>query len=77
MVEALLVLAGLEFPAVMALLDCWNRSPDDFAGGAPDRQAWLRWLLIGAATAWILIGNGIVLGYYYAVIRRNDPGAPG
>jgi hypothetical protein len=28
-------------------------------------------LCVGVATAWFLVGNGIVLGYYYAVVRRN------
>lgn len=69
----ILLFVGLEFPAVLALVDCWNRDPDDFAGGVDDRKAWLRWLGIGAATAWCLVGNGIILGYYYTVVRRNSP----
>jgi hypothetical protein len=65
---------GLEFPAALALLDCGNRPPEHFAGGEPDKKGWRRWLLVAVATAWVGIGMGIVLGYYYAVIRRNTPG---
>jgi hypothetical protein len=67
---------GLEFPALLALLDCTNRPDEHFAGGAPDRKGWIRWLLVAVATAWLLAGNGIVLGYYYAVVRRNTPARP-
>lgn len=67
---------GLEFPALLALLDCRNRPADHFAGGAADRRGWLRWLLVAVATAMIGIGYGIVLGYYYAVVRRNTPARP-
>lgn len=70
-----LVLLGLEFPVVMALLDCWQRPPEHFAEGAPDRRAWLRWLLVAVVTVPILLGYGIVLGYYFAVVRRNSPAA--
>ena len=31
----------------------------------------MRWLWVAVATSWFLVGNGIVLGYYYSVIRRN------
>jgi hypothetical protein len=71
------VLAMLEFPVVMALLDCWQRPEEHFAGGAPDRKAWIRWLLVAAVTVPILLGFGIVLGYYYAVVRRNSPASGG
>jgi hypothetical protein len=70
-----LVLLGLEFPVLMALLDCWQRPADHFEGGAPDRRAWLRWLLVAVVTAPVLLGFGIVLGYYFAVVRRNSPAA--
>ena len=63
----------LEFPVVMALLDCWNRPEEHFADGAADRKAWIMWLLVAVVTVPILIGFGIVLGYYYAVVRRNSP----
>lgn len=72
-----MVLLGLEFPALMALLDCRNRPAEQFPGGADDQRSWFRWLLVGVATAWLLVGNGIVLGYYHSIIRRNDPGGPG
>jgi len=68
----LLLILGLEFPALLALIDCYNRDPDQFAGGAEDRSAWLRWLIVAVATAWCLVGNGILLGYYYVVIRRSS-----
>ena len=67
------LLIGLESIAVFTLLDCFNRDPGDFAGGAPDRQAWIKWLWVAVATAWFGVGNGIVLGYYYAVVKRNSP----
>jgi hypothetical protein len=70
---ALLFILALEAPAIVALLDCWNRPPEHFAEGEADRQAWRRWLVGGVLTAWILVGNGIVLAYYYAVVRRTPP----
>ena len=71
-----LVLLGLEFPAVMALLDCVNRPPEHFAGGGPDRRSWLGWLVVGILTVPILIGYGVVIGYYFSVVRRNSPASP-
>lgn len=70
-----LVLLGLEFPVVLALLDCWQRPPDHFAEGAEDRRAWLRWLWVAVATVPVLLGFGILLGYYFSVVRRNAPTA--
>jgi hypothetical protein len=61
----------LEFIPALALFDCIGRDPDEFPGGADDRRAWILWLWVGVATAWFLAGNGIVLGYYYSVVRRN------
>ena len=69
----LLLLFGLELPVLLAFLDAWNREPHEFEGDQSDRQAWLRWLAIAMLTAPILIGYGIVLGYYHAVIKRNAP----
>ena len=69
----LVLLVGLDIPAVLALLDCYNRESEQFEGGAPDRSAWLRWLAIALVLSWVLVGYGIVLGYYYAVVRRNNP----
>jgi hypothetical protein len=66
----------LEFPVLMALLDCWQRPAEHFADGAADRTAWLRWLGVAVVTVPVLLGYGIVLGYYFAVIRRNSPAAP-
>ena len=70
-----LVLLGLEFPVAMALLDCLQRPPEHFKDGAEDRTAWLRWLVVAVVTIPILLGYGIVLGYYFAVVRRNSPAA--
>ena len=61
----------LESISVLALLDCLGREDSAFAGGAEDRKGWIRWLIVAVATAWFLVGDGIVLGYYFAVIRRN------
>ena len=67
---------GLEFPATVALLDCINRGPDDFDGGEDDRTAWIKWLIISFALCPILVGYGIVLGYYWAVVKRHNPMTP-
>lgn len=71
-----LLLVLLAFPVLMALLDCWQRPEDQFAEGADDRRAWLRWLGVALLTFPILVGYGIVLGYYHAVIRRGSPSSP-
>jgi hypothetical protein len=75
-VRWLFLLLGLEFPAILSLVDCYNRTPDHFAGGEADRRSWIRWLWVGALTAWALIGNGVILGYYYSVVRRNSMTRP-
>ena len=72
-----LVVLGLEFPALMALVDCSQRPPEHFKEGAADRRSWLRWLVVGVLTVPVLVGYGIVLGYYFSVVRRNSPTAPG
>ena len=71
-----LLVLMLEFPVLMALLDCWQRPVDQFADGAGDRTAWLRWLVVAVVTVPVLLGYGIVLGYYFAVVRRNSPESP-
>ena len=71
-----LVLLGLELPAIVALLDCAQRPPEHFAGGVPDRSAWTKWLVVAVLTVPILLGYGIVMGYYHAVVRKNAPGSP-
>lgn len=71
-----LVLIGLEFPALIAMLDCVQRPADHFEGGAEDKTAWTRWLVVAILLVPVLIGYGILLGYYYVVIRRNAPGSP-
>lgn len=67
----LLLIAGLEFPVVMALLDAWNRDESHFLGGEPDKRAWVRWLWVAVLTVPILVGFGIVLGYHETVVKRN------
>jgi hypothetical protein len=69
----MILVLGLEFPVVLSLLDCVNRTEDHFEGGADDRQAWLRWLGIAVVLAPVLLGYGIVLAYFYAVVKRNAP----
>jgi hypothetical protein len=69
----LILVLGLEFPVVLALLDCVNRHEDHFEGGADDRQAWIRWLAIATLIAPLLVGYGIVLAYFSAVVKRNAP----
>lgn len=71
-----LVLIGLEFPAIIALFDCVQRPAEHFEGGAADRISWIRWLVVGIVLVPVLLGYGILLGYYYVVIRRNMPGGP-
>ena len=71
-----LVILGLELPAIVAMSDCLQRPPDHFDGGAEDRTAWLRWLVVAILLVPVLLGYGILLGYYYVVIRRNTPGRP-
>ena len=72
-----LVAFGLEAPVLLALLDCFNRPADHFAGGGPDRRSWLGWLAVAVLTVPILVGYGILIGYYYAVVRRNTPASRG
>lgn len=71
-----LVLIGIEFPAIVGMLDCLQRPADHFEGGAEDRKAWIRWLVVAIVLVPVLLGYGILLGYYYVVIRRNMPGGP-
>ena len=68
----IILLVGLDSIAILALLDCRNRDKDHFVGGVEDKKAWIKWLWVAVATAWFGVGYGIVLGYYYAVIRRNS-----
>ena len=67
----LLLVAGLEFPAVMALIDAYNRPPEHFAGGEPDKRSWIRWLWVAVLAVPILLGYGILLGYHESVVKRN------
>ena len=71
-----LLLLGLEFPAITAMIDCVGRPPDNFAGGEADRKAWIGWLVVAIVTVPILLGYGLLMGYYYTVVRRNSPGSP-
>lgn len=67
------VLLGLEFPAVLALVDCANRPDDHFAGGADDKRAWVRWLVVAVLTVPVLVGFLVVAAYYHVVVRRQSP----
>ncbi len=68
-----IVLVGLEFPAVLALVDCTNRPDHHFVGGADDQRAWKRWLLVAILTVPILVGYLLIVAYYHVVVRRNSP----
>jgi len=70
----LILVLGLEFPVLLALLDCVNRGEEHFTGGRDDRRSWITWLAIAVVLAPVLVGYGIVLGYYSAVVKRNAPG---
>jgi len=72
-VQWLLLVIGLEFPAVLSLVDCSNRPDSHFLGGAEDKRAWIRWLVVAILTVPVLLGYGIVLGYYFTVVKRNSP----
>lgn len=72
-----LLLLLLEFPAITAFVDCYGRPADHFAGGASDRRSWIGWLVVAIVTVPVLIGYGLLIGYYFAVVRRNTPGTPG
>ncbi len=69
----LLLVIGLEFPALLSLVDCTNRPESQFIGGAQDKRAWIRWLVVAIVTVPLLVGYGIVLGYYFTVVKRNSP----
>ena len=68
-----ILLLGLELPAVLALVDCIGRPEHHFAGGAEDRQGWIRWLVVAVVTVPVLVGFLLLIGYYHVVIRRNSP----
>jgi hypothetical protein len=67
-----LILLGLELPALVSLSDCVGRPADHFAGGADDRVAWIRWLVVAVLTVPILVGFLILVAYYHVVVRRNS-----
>lgn len=69
----LLLVVGLEFPAILSLVDCSNRPDDQFIAGHEDKRAWIRWLVVAILTVPVLLGYGIVLGYYFTVVKRNSP----
>jgi hypothetical protein len=71
-----LLLLGLEFPALLALLDCYNRPPTHFKGGVEDRKSWLGWLVVAVVTVPVLVGYLILVGYYHVVVRGNSPASP-
>ena len=67
---------GLEFPALVALADVANRDASAFEGGAEDRRSWAQWLLVSLLLCPILVGYGILLGYYWSVIKLTGPMLP-
>ena len=71
-----LLVFGMEFPGLVALSDCYQRAPEKFAGGAEDRSAWLKWLVIALFLMPIGVGYGILLGYHWNVIKRNTMAVP-
>lgn len=70
--EWIFLLLALELPAVIGLLDCYNRLPAEFDDGDEGRRSWIR-LWVAVATSWFLVGNAILLGYYYNVVKRRTP----
>jgi hypothetical protein len=75
-VHLFLLFLGLDSVAMLALLDCVQRPEEHFEGGSSDKRGWTRWLWVAVATGWFGVGYGIVLGYYYAVIKRNTLSRP-
>lgn len=67
----LLLLFGLEFPGIVALLDCYQRPAEKFSGGEGDRSAWFKWLVVALFLMPIGVGYGILLGYHWNVIKRR------
>ena len=67
------LLVGLEFPAVLALVDCIGRPDEHFAEGADDKRSWIKWLVVGVLTVPILVGYLLIAAYYQVVVRRNSP----
>lgn len=67
------LLVGLEFPAVLALVDCWNRPPEHFEDEEEGQRAWRRWLIVAVVTVPILVGYLLLIGYYQSVVRRQSP----
>jgi hypothetical protein len=68
-----LLLLGLEFPAITAMIDCVYRPREHFEGGKDGQRAWRGWLIVAIITVPVLFGFLILVGYYYAVVRRNSP----
>jgi hypothetical protein len=67
-----LLILGMEFPGIVALLDCYQRDPSKFAGEERDRAAWLKWLIVALFLMPIGVGYGILLGYHWNVIKRSS-----
>jgi len=67
------ILVGLEFPAVLALVDCWNRPEEHFPGGEADQRGWRWWLVVAVVTVPVLIGYLLLIAYYQTIVRRNSP----
>ena len=67
-----MVLIGLEFPAVLALVDCWFRPDDHFDGGEEGHRGWRRWLIVAVVTVPVLVGFLLLIAYYQSVVRRQS-----
>jgi hypothetical protein len=67
------ILVGLEFPAVLALVDCLNRPAEHFEDEADGKRAWTRWLIVAVVTVPILLGYLVLVAYYQSVVRRQSP----
>jgi hypothetical protein len=70
-VQWALLVFGMEFPGLVALSDCYTRPAGKFAGGAPDKASWFKWLIVALFVMPIGVGYGILLGYHWNVIKRQ------
>jgi hypothetical protein len=67
----LVLIFGMEVPALMSFIDAMHRDASGFEGGEADRRGWRVWLVLAMLLSPVLIGYGIVLTYYWNVIKRG------